>query len=309
MSEGVFIMSRKWNTEKYVDYVNEKHPDFEVRGEYLNNNTGILMYHKKCNREFVVRPANFKTRGTCSLCNGIFKKTTEQFKKELFDLVGNEYLVMGEYVNARSKIKLCHLVCSYEYATTPDGFLNGGTRCPRCFGNNRKSTEKFKTEVRDSFGNGYLVLGEYSNNKTPLLMQHNSETCHHKFMVSPDAFLRGSHCNKCGTKKRSGKFHYKYNPNLTDEERQARDMQNGEIRKWRNKVYKRDGYTCQICQQKGGKLNAHHIYSWDKYKDKRFDIDNGITLCESCHRKFHRLYGYGGNTDMEFKYHLANLKK
>lgn len=307
LSGGV-IMSNKWTTKMYVAYVNENHPDFEVRGEYENNNTNVLMFHKKCGREFSARPGNFKTRGTCSLCNGFFKKSTKQFKEEVSLLVSDEYRVLGDYVNARTEIKMRHNVCLYEYYVTPDHFLNAGTRCPNCFGNARKSTEQFATEVADIFENEYIVLGEYSNNKVPLLMQHNSEKCQHKFMVSPDAFLRGSHCNKCGLKKRSGKLHYKFNPNLTDEERQARDMQNGEIRKWREKVYKRDDYTCQICHEKGGKLNAHHIYSWDKYEDKRFDVKNGVTLCESCHKKFHISYGYGGNTAADFKHHLVNLK-
>jgi len=292
----------------YTVYVNDNHPDFEVKGEYVNNNTNITMYHKNCGREFDIKPSNFKTRGTCGLCNGVFKKSTQAFKKEVFDLVDDEYLVTGEYVTAKSKISILHNDCSHEYTVRPDDFLSGGTRCPKCFGNIRKTTEQYKKEVETLFGNSYMVLGEYSNTNTPILMLHNEENCQHEFMVSPSAFLRGSHCNKCGTAKRSGKFHYKYNPNLTDKDRQARDMQNGEIRKWRNKVYERDNYTCQICHEQGGKLNAHHLYSWDKYEDKRFDIENGITLCEQCHRGFHSSYGYGRNTIIQFEEYLLTLK-
>lgn len=302
-------MAKKWNTEMYVEYVEKNHPKFEVRGNYVNNNTKILMYHKNCKREFYIKPANFKTRGTCSLCNGKFKKTTKQFKEEVFQQVKDEYTVLGEYENSKKKIQIKHNYCNHEYLVTPDDFLNKKTRCPNCFGNFCKTTNQFKKEVSEKFGEEYLVLGEYKNNKTNILMKHNVSGCQHIFLVTPDAFLRGSLCNKCGTLKRSGKFHYKYNPNLTESERQARDMQNGKIRKWRDKVYARDNYTCQICHKKGGKLNAHHIFSWNKYEDKRFDLKNGITLCENCHKKFHHIYGYGNNNEIEFNYYLTNYNK
>ena len=54
----------------------------------------------------------------------------------------------------------------------------------------------------------------------------------------------------------------------------------------RNKIYERDKYKCQHCGN-GGKLNVHHIKSWAEYPSKRYDIDNGITLCRDCHAKLH----------------------
>lgn len=57
---------------------------------------------------------------------------------------------------------------------------------------------------------------------------------------------------------------------------------------WRTSVFERDKYTCRICGQKGGELNAHHIKPFKKYKSKRYDIANGITLCKECHKKIHK---------------------
>lgn len=57
---------------------------------------------------------------------------------------------------------------------------------------------------------------------------------------------------------------------------------------WRKAVFKRDNYTCQLCNKRGYKLNAHHKKSWKKYINKRFDIHNGITLCIKCHKNIHR---------------------
>lgn len=78
---------------------------------------------------------------------------------------------------------------------------------------------------------------------------------------------------------------------------------------WRNSVFSRDNYTCQCCKDnKGGNLNAHHKNSYTYYKDERYNIDNGVTLCEDCHQKFHDIYGYGNNTEKQFKEFIAEQK-
>lgn len=58
-----------------------------------------------------------------------------------------------------------------------------------------------------------------------------------------------------------------------------------ELREWRTKVFERDNYTCQLCQQRGGKLNADHINAYSMFPELREDINNGRTLCEKCHKK------------------------
>ena len=56
---------------------------------------------------------------------------------------------------------------------------------------------------------------------------------------------------------------------------------------WRISVFKRDSYKCKKCSDTQ-KINAHHIDSWATHKELRFDINNGITLCEKCHKKIHK---------------------
>jgi len=58
--------------------------------------------------------------------------------------------------------------------------------------------------------------------------------------------------------------------------------------RWRDEIFRLFDYTCQLCQVRSGDgfkviLNAHHIYPWAKYPEKRWDLYNGICLCESCH--------------------------
>ena len=82
-----------------------------------------------------------------------------------------------------------------------------------------------------------------------------------------------------------------------------------EAKAWRIKIFQRDNYTCQECNQQGGKLEAHHIKhfsvllneflqeynQFSPIEDKEtlvrlamkwqpfWDIENGITLCKKCH--------------------------
>ena len=60
---------------------------------------------------------------------------------------------------------------------------------------------------------------------------------------------------------------------------------------WRKSVFERDGYKCTICNKWSRDLQAHHIENYRDNPDKRYDINNGITLCTHHHKSFHKKYG------------------
>lgn len=112
---------------------------------------------------------------------------------------------------------------------------------------------------------------------------------------------------------RTGKNSPNWRHDLTDKQRKEdKDRSyNPKIRKWRKKVYVRDSYTCQCCGQVGGKLQAHHIYAYNKYEKLRYVVSNGVTLCIKCHKEFHKVHGKCNNTRKQFtafrKFKLGNL--
>lgn len=71
----------------------------------------------------------------------------------------------------------------------------------------------------------------------------------------------------------------------------ANEWSSKKYQRWRIRVFERDQFSCQTCGSKE-RLHAHHIAPYKKCVEKRYDIDNGQTLCIICHT---RLEGTGRN--------------
>lgn len=73
-----------------------------------------------------------------------------------------------------------------------------------------------------------------------------------------------------------------------------------EYREWRNSVFSRDGYRCRVCNKNTRNLHPHHLDCFADFPEKRFEVDNGVTLCADHHKQFHSEFGYGNNTANQF---------
>ena len=51
------------------------------------------------------------------------------FKNDVMELVGNEYTVMGDYINNKTKITMIHNKCGYHWYVQPSHFLSGSRCC------------------------------------------------------------------------------------------------------------------------------------------------------------------------------------
>lgn len=63
------------------------------------------------------------------------------------------------------------------------------------------------------------------------------------------------------------------------------------MRRAKNRAKKRDGYKCAVTGKKGVMLHVHHLNSWSKYPEQRFEVRNLITLDRKIHKQFHAHMG------------------
>lgn len=136
------------------------------------------------------------------------RKTDEEFRREVFNLVGDEYTILGKYINNHTKIRAYHKKCNKKIEITPKDFLKG-TRCRNCHvskaGHHRRKTPaRFEEEVKELFGEEYSVVEPYVNSRTKVRIRHN--VCGSEYMANPRNILRGSTCLECSYKIRAEKL-------------------------------------------------------------------------------------------------------
>ena len=166
---------------------------------YVNSKTKIRVKHNKCNHIYKVIPNSFFTGKRCPYCYGTPKKTDTEFKKEVYNLVGNEYTFLGSYTDNKTKIRVKHNKCGHTYEVRPRDFLSHQSRCPYCSGNMHKINQQFQKEVFDLVGDEYTFLDSYVNTHTKLRVKHN--TCGTIYKVRPYSFLQGHGCPVCNSSK------------------------------------------------------------------------------------------------------------
>ena len=64
-----------------------------------------------------------------------------------------------------------------------------------------------------------------------------------------------------------------------------RNYSDPQYKEWRQKVRARDNHSCQFpnCNSKY-RTEVHHILKWQDYPGLRYQLHNGITLCQKHHK-------------------------
>jgi len=120
------------------------------------------------------------------------------------------------------------------------------------------------------------------------------KTCGKEYYRVPTHANRGknTYCsNKCRALNTKSWIGGELNPNWKGGFNGVQNIRwSPEYRIWRISVFKRDGFICQDCGCNAtykNPIHAHHIEYFSVNKDKMFSVDNGVTLCKSCHNKRH----------------------
>lgn len=194
-------------------------------------------------------------------------------------------LSLGSHVLVNVRCSICGQV-----RATP--FKTSRAVCKRC------------SDVNDLIGKRFdkLTVLAPTNRRSGKAMVWFCQCDCGRYVYKTAHVLMRSVPHSCGR----GVCHFRWNEGISHEERMFHRGQ-PYYAEWRETVFKRDGFACKACgYDKGKKLVAHHLDSWDSDKEKRFSVDNGATLCKTCHKAFHDAYGYGGNTADQFREWLGN---
>lgn len=121
------------------------------------------------------------------------RKTHETFLKEVTELVGDSYTVLGDYSYSNVRLLIRHEDCGNEYEITPSHFLSG-RRCKRC--THRKTQEQFDIEVESALGIEYVVTSKYEGMLSKVQVKHLP--CGYEYEAYANNLTRGFGCRKCG---------------------------------------------------------------------------------------------------------------
>lgn len=117
--------------EKFKKEVYEKfNGEYEIIGNYKNAREKVEIKHNKCGFIFKAIPDKLiNSKKQCPYClkeeNRIkYRKTHEQFVKEVYEKVKDEYTVIGKYETNNTKIELKHNKCGRNFYVLPTHFFN-----------------------------------------------------------------------------------------------------------------------------------------------------------------------------------------
>lgn len=224
----------------------------------------------------------------------------EKITRDQYKLAENEknLTLLIDNIPSRSDIKVdwrCN-VCNYIQRISYCGLMLNKTKkssCSNCSGSRRKTEQDF---IALGIETGMHYLGPFPNNT------HNKTywrcLCGKTVYKAYLCIFNRKSCMKCGANKRLGENNGNFNPSK-DASRKQHDTTL--YYHWTKKILEKFNFTCQKCNVVGGKLCGHHIFNWSEYNNLRYDINNGICLCQKCHLSkyptgFHKIYKSRNNT-------------
>ena len=268
------------------EFVKQKFEDRDCKllsTEYINHNQH-LRYVASCGHKHEISYSNFQ-RGKGKLCRACSRKLVGKRQQLGHDAIkayfeAEKCIVLNDDFETSTDLVRYVAQCGHENVADYAHFSTQGVGrvCSRC----SKSIRYEYSFVRDYFRSQGCELLEatYVNCKTQMRYR---AICGHEAHIDFDHFMNDRKypklCLSCLSEKiKSGELKVR--------------RRSVEMTEWRDTVLRRDDYTCQICKSRGGRLNAHHLNCYADFPEEAFDVDNGVTLCASCHKALHGTCGY-----------------
>jgi hypothetical protein len=133
----------------------------------------------------------------------------------------------------------------------------------------------------------YVLVGEFKDWHSKITIYCNK---HNQYRNTRARILRdGGMLRCCEGEARSGNKHPNFNTNITETQR-VEDRRSHKNKTWSKQVRTRDCWSCVLCSH-NHQCVAHHLNSYMANPKQRYEVSNGVTLCRSCHKEFHKTYG------------------
>lgn len=264
--------------------------------------------------------SNFIHKWQCLKCDSIVNQRLDKIKRgeslkccsrkqnniiEEGHQLANKFNLIFNHKTFISTQKDANWICkihnhSFNYKLFTMRFLNNSPciKCREDKDNLIKISELKQIELNTPF----IKLLDYDYKG--LRHSHNWFCERHQYKTTSKAFLiiKNKRLKCCRiADEYTGPNHPNYNKNISDDQR-ITDRRYHKIKQWSKSVKERDLYVCKACNIHQNVI-AHHIFSYMAYPDKRYDLDNGVTLCKKCHSNFHKLFGLI-NDDEQLSYFI-----
>lgn len=158
--------SNKFSLENIEKWIINNGCNYRLVGEnfYDGKKTKMNVVCLSCKNVFNPSWDNMLQGRACPKCaikrnNDLKRKSHFVFLKEVFDLYGSEYTILGEYYSCHTKIEVLHETCGTKWFIEPNAFIRGNG-CPKCnssrgekvVSNFLKKNNIFFTEEKTFFG-------------------------------------------------------------------------------------------------------------------------------------------------------------
>lgn len=260
----------------------------------------------RCGKEFEASGSQIKS-GQLKSCGCAIQEAGKNRRSKLKNITFIEITENKCGSNYIWKV-LCNR-CGTHFEAPSSRVINGNVRSCGCLAKEVHSKRMTQIGINNKLGNtyNYLKVVGKAERTSYWIVECLYKDCGKIYEIHKNA-LRIQ--ESCGCKRnemlknRTGSKSPNWNPNLSYEDRiKDRKVKENDI--WRFQVYERDNYICQACDKKSnGDIVAHHLNGWHWCEEERFDINNGVTLCEFHHKDFHSIYGVKYNTKEQFEKYL-----
>lgn len=105
-----------------------KQSDLEVIVPFQQANLEMIFKCEECQKTFSRMPKDFLKSQSCPYCQ---MEDLGAFLKELAQKKGEEYRILGTYINIQTPTLFEHTPCGFKWKCRPSKIL-GEASCPRC---------------------------------------------------------------------------------------------------------------------------------------------------------------------------------